>query len=96
MEIGTKISMFGNPTAVRDVREQTKARTTLASIENATYYVFIWNSSTALASAIWRRTVESLIEAGVAGGAAKQGTLWGPVQRNCSAIFVPKERLAPG
>ena len=31
---------------VCDVREQTKARATLASIANATYYVFIWDSRT--------------------------------------------------
>ena len=54
-------------------------------------------SSTAdLASAIWRQTVGGLIEPGVAGGAAKKGTLRGLVQRNCSAIFTPQEKISLG
>ena len=42
--VGNLRRQLGHRMAVWNVREQTKARATLASVSNPTYYVFIWNS----------------------------------------------------
>ena len=53
------------------------------------------SATVALASVIWRQTDRGQIEGGIAGGAAKNGTLRSPCQGNRSATFSPQEKGKP-